>query len=78
MNQGEAIGSGDDIVICDQCQGTGTEPCPTCSPPFLRETTSGKQHPGKNSRERTAGKEQPGKNSRRTDWIAFSLGPDAR
>ena len=30
-NEGETIGSGDDIVICAQCKGAGSEPCPTCS-----------------------------------------------
>ena len=34
-NEGETIASGDDIIICDQCQGTGTEPYPTCGHPFL-------------------------------------------
>ena len=35
-NEGVSISSGDDIVICAQCKGTGVEPCPTCnstSPP---------------------------------------------
>ena len=30
-NEGESTGSGDDIVICARCQGTGSEPCQTCS-----------------------------------------------
>ena len=39
-NEGEAIGSGDDIVICAQCKGSGAEPCPTCSRTYLPDGQS--------------------------------------